>query len=372
MLTLFNTIVTWLRGLRYTKHVLFAVIVAVSLLIAWLFGLHQEWFLVAALLAISVGIYALIKRRSRRTSNRRAVTPLSDDTAELPIIVENEPPADFHKGRRLVVDTAGNTLLVVDKITTTRRHVLSKPVRTTSRTQTMLSAGHLVNKRVAKRSSFEPLETESEIKVFLRLQWFSHAPKQILVAVCSVILLGALLVGFTQSVVSPGWTLVGLLATVIVAAGLYLWVWIPWAYQWLIVTNERALLIYDPPLWLNGWANTTEFGSVTLFNERDQHGFVNWCLAKLGQTQYGIIQGDTPAQDGDEWIRNGVRYVPHFKDIKRVLDGQLAAFQQTQSEQHEEDMDFQRRQAEAIEATAVAAVELRDMVKQLTSDSNGF
>jgi hypothetical protein len=358
---------------------------------AWFFG-WLEWMMLATLLVgggYGIAWYAK-QRRAYTASNTHEVSYMhnpSQDTVEMPVVgrfgIQKRPKRNQ---RRLFVDSTGHTWLVYERHEFPRQRVFGKKTHTVTRGDIRLANTLLVNDRAVRRSTFEPIASEEDIFVYRRLHWVSHGPAQIGVVLTTGALIIALLIGSVTSLIEPVVAATSTIIVLLTGAGAYLWYWIPWAYRWFIVTDERILLIYDPPLWLKGNVQSIPLSQINFFNAFDQHRVFTWMLEKAGLPAYGVIGGDTPAQDGDEWIRRteatdeqdketgakihrGLRYVPHFTEVKQTLDTRLAARQQEADDRYEEDKDFQRRQAEASEAERDATFEIRDLLKQhLASD----
>ena len=351
-----------LRSFLWARAFIIGGLGIAGLVAAALMGFARTYLLLLALAVFGFTLYGALRLRQRRVLSRTRFVGFGspDDTAELPAI-------DGSKPRELIEYEDGTTSLVVRERKIVRRHVFAKPERTMVRSEIELADSYLVGKRLAKHSTFKPIQGESKVFVFTRLHWVEHAPLQIaLVAAAIAVTVGLCLTAAfgALSVSAAGWLLIWLVLMLAAAAG-YLYVWIPWAYTWLVVTDRRIMLMYAPPLWIEGSPmRAVLFTDVGTSNHEDQHGFTNWLLGKLGQTPYGIIQADTAADKGDEWVNEGIRYVRHPEEVKRVIDERLLAIKSLQlQERHAEDMAYQRRQAEAAEETLGATREMRDLLR---------
>ena len=180
-----------------------------------------------------------------------------------------------------------------------------------------IELGVEVNRRLIPMLRTKPQsEREDKILYLQRLHWWSHGPKQLLVA-CSWIVglvfgsigLASLNLPTWQDVsiyASLGWTLLCVIVFFIIQ--------IPWMFTLLLVTNTRVMLIYRPPWPLQ--ENEKEIQLTDLINPE-----VN--ISILGRMlKFGTAHGETAAQKRDEWMRDGLHYIRYPWQFKEALVSQ--------------------------------------------------
>lgn len=164
-----------------------------------------------------------------------------------------------------------------------------------------------IDERCVLRGMPMPILGEDRILYFQRLQWLSHGPRQMIVAALTILLT----VGITKVT-----NILGGLGILVVGAFCYWCVRMPWSYKWLIITNQRVLLLYQPPLGLPGYAKPALFQKITSCNQIDRYLF-KWLKC-------GTINGETAATVTDDWFREGVKWVKYHAWVVATINGQVA------------------------------------------------
>lgn len=242
------------------------------------------------------------------------------------------------KARELIRGDDGEQYLVLRSIDSFRPKTWRRKQYRVVTHRYRLDNSPLVDPRLAHRPAVKPVEGEEAIYCLSRLHWFSHGPKQILIALLAVLVVAG------GGVIDIGYDAFGLprLVLVLTVSAILGWlaleyfrVWMKWAYRYLIITNRRVMLIYDPPFNLPGEEPYVLISAIKTTHPEDQSWWGNW----LG---YGIIQADTAADKGDEWINEGVRYVRRGQEVSNKLSAlQLAINRPPETVAQREDQELQ-------------------------------
>ncbi len=155
-----------------------------------------------------------------------------------------------------------------------------------------------------RRSNFAPIVGENEIHHFRRLDWISHGPLQLLVAIIGV------------SATFGATLYLGTWATMVVAllsAVIYWWVWMKWAYTYLILTDVRVQRIFDPPGLLAGTVDSSLLIKLVGAISKDPHWYTNLFRC-------GTLFSETAGQSVDAWIREGVEYVRDHHKVRDMME----------------------------------------------------
>lgn len=342
--------ITWATPRRRLATVT-SCMLATTAIVAYVTGMIAEYvaLLVLWLVGGVIYLFGFRRRRAAAVTPEPSQAPLDEDrTMEIPILDTSVRPPG--KQRQLVDYTDGTKRLVIHKRSVLKRRIFGGQV-SWSTSEIALRPGLLMNAKLARQSSFAPIPTESEALIFTRLHWWSHAPKQLALFAVALGVTGvSLYLGFTRTGIE-GW-MIGLawIVLMVILAGAYLIVWVPWYYTWFVVTDRRIILAYTPPLWLAGTpAQSSPVKNILTSNHIDQtgiHAIINWILGLrwISITQYGIISADTAGDKGDEWLNEGIAFMRHPALVKDIID-ELAIGQSTRTEGYQSD-DADRQNAQ--------------------------
>jgi hypothetical protein len=264
------------------------------------------------------------------------------------IILEEAPTGRRKrmKRRELIEYDDGNTYLIVNVVKKFKTRVWQRPSKTVETFEYLLYEQGLVHKKLAKKAEFIPVAGENSIRVCSRLHWMQHGPAQLGVLAIALFATGAWLWTTAQlSNVEALWLMLAWLGVMIGCGTAYLRVWIPWAYHYLIVTNVRIMLVYKPPFGLPGTMASLKIGDILNVETVDQSPgrfipSLGNLLPNFGLTGYKILKGDGAAQ-GDDWFRNGIKYVRNAEEVENIITSAQAEAAVVVNERHTEDMDHQ-------------------------------
>ena len=134
----------------------------------------------------------------------------------------------------------------------------------------------LVDHRHARKVPFIPLDDEDEIRCLMRHNWWSHGPKQVVLLAIWLVGVGALSISLVFADVAWGTAIVIIeVAWTVFWATRYYPVWMRWAHDWIIVTDKRLILIYDPPFKIVGDQKTVMLSSIITVDAQDSSWFQN-------------------------------------------------------------------------------------------------
>jgi hypothetical protein len=262
-----------------------------------------KWWYVFALLACA---WIWVSRRFFKKSQNELKTNPSphepDEVSPTVVMKKRRWRTPLVNSREVVVLPDGTNEFVVHSELRHRegwsRTVVSKDTRVQ-----IIDNGFVDIRLLERTKRFEPIAGESEIHHFRRLDWISHGPHQLVVAV------GGLAAAYWASALYGGVVTLAILA---VTAGIYWWLWMKWAYEVLVITDVRMQLIFDPPLNLPGSAPSSPLARLQGINGNDQSWFANFCKC-------GIVSSGTAASVADKWIENGVKYVRDQHRVSNML-----------------------------------------------------
>lgn len=179
--------------------------------------------------------------------------------------------------KRRVVTQGDQKYLVILRSEVTERGTFGRKIDWNNKVHHLrLLKNGLVDHRHAKKVPLIPLDDEDEIRCLMRHNWWSHGPKQVILLVIwltGISLLSLPLI-FTQTdwwlaivVIEMVWT--------IFWATRYYPVWMQWAHDWIIVTDKRLILIYNPPFKIVGDQKTVLLSSIITVDAQDSSWFQN-------------------------------------------------------------------------------------------------
>jgi hypothetical protein len=169
-----------------------------------------------------------------------------------------------------------------------------------------------VDIRLATKIPISPTDRETKIYCLERLHWWSHGPEQLAIAAGT---LGLIVLILLLGSSSNDWaTKLAVIFVILVAGGIwYFFVWMKWAYRFLIFTNKKIRFPYVPPLNLPSNDPSTDLVKLT--------GGMNQKASWWGRTiGYGTIRTETVADVVDDWLLKDVRYVKNHTRKARILD----------------------------------------------------
>lgn len=177
-----------------------------------------------------------------------------------------------------------------------------------------LADSPMVDTWLAENISFRPVQGESEIHCLTRLHWWSHGPKQIGIAALGLLLTLAIWIvpSWANLDISTSYKALAFLLVVVATAITYYVVWMQWAYTYLIVTDQRITQIYKPPFKLPGEKPPILLRNIQTSNAEDASWFGNI-------VGYGKVVGDTAAQEGDDWLNQGINYVRKHEEVVDLI-----------------------------------------------------
>jgi len=168
-----------------------------------------------------------------------------------------------------------------------------------------------VNKRLAKRIPFFPVDSEHKILWLRRNHWWSHGPVQLLILTVGFGVLMFLAVIYPSL---PGAVMMWLATCwCILCALVYYALWIKWGYHYLVMTDVKLRYPYTPPFFAH--LNMPEVNLDQL------KGGVNYDKTQLGRILgFGSLKSDTPGnnQKVEGWLGN-LRFIPHCEAFARIL-----------------------------------------------------
>lgn len=190
-------------------------------------------------------------------------------------------PASFKylgSPKRKVIKHDGKKYLVIARSEITERGAFNRKTDWNNKVHDLrLLKNGLVDHRHAKKVPFIPLDDEDEIRCLMRHNWWSHGPKQ--VALLAIWLVGVGVLSLPLIFANTDW---GAMAIVIIEmvwtvfwATRYYPVWMRWAHDWIIVTDKRLILIYDPPFKIVGDQKTVMLSSIITVDAQDSSWFQN-------------------------------------------------------------------------------------------------
>jgi hypothetical protein len=169
-----------------------------------------------------------------------------------------------------------------------------------------------VDIRLATKIPILPTDAEAKIYCLERLHWWSHGPAQIgiivaILAALALVVPSILLSGDTVAAWIPA------LVLTIVGGVWYFFVWIKWAYTYLIFTNRKVRLPYRPPFNLPSETPSTDLTKLTGGTQPK----AGWWGRTVG---YGTIRTETVADVVDRWLLDKVRYIKRYEEKAQLLD----------------------------------------------------
>lgn len=190
----------------------------------------------------------------------------------------------------LTAESRANELVKVDPLKRFSKRVLVSRDR-----PLQVARSSLVDPRLVRRLRTEFGEGETHIDYALRLYWMPRIPKQALIA---SVWLVALVLQIWIAVNASDWVALVvtdsvMLAWTIAAGALFVRTWGPWYFTYLVVTDRRIMLIYNPPLlFKDGLKESLRSAASNATSESSGLGRI---------LDYGDIKVDTPSQH-DQWL----------------------------------------------------------------------
>lgn len=350
-----------------TRVILLTVFMTVlCAVVAFFTGLMTEFLVLFAVFTAGIAIYQLRAVRGKSVLRQQSGGDPPDEydedqTMTLPVIDQRPGPGE--KLRHVDAMNDGTMRLVIHKRRTTRKGlpILTKRQDTWERFEIGFTPSHIVNARLVRKSSFEPVQGEEKILVMTRYHWWSHGPHQLMWAGAALLATVAMITVLVIAPPTDGSATTIWLSTVawLISLGYVGWqyvlVWIPWYYTWLVITDRRVLEQYAPPLWFEGTpVQSVPTHRIISSNWHTQNGTINWIFdfEWLRLTPFGVVEADTAADRGDEWLEAGIKYVRHPEDINQIING----FGVKESLEADRDRDYGRQTAEGV-------AELRDLMR---------
>lgn len=239
----------------------------------------------------------------------------SDATTEDGINKKIPDPTSFKylgSPKRKVVKHDDKKYLVIARSEVTERGMLGRKVSWDNKVSSLhLLKNGLVDHRHAKKVPLIPLDEEDEIRCLMRHNWWSHGPKQ--VALLAIWFAGVCILSLPLLFAETSWgiviTIIGAIWTVFWATRYYP-VWMRWAYDWIIVTDKRLVLLYKPPFNIVGDHKTVLLSSIITVDTQDSSWFQN--MIGCGSMQVRTADKD---QNLDELLV----YVNQHKRVSELL-----------------------------------------------------
>jgi hypothetical protein len=175
---------------------------------------------------------------------------------------------------------------------------------TTNDVESIIIDNGFVDEGLLLKSNFVPIDGEEEIYHFRRLDWFSHGPLQLLI----------LTIGVVATILANQYLDVrAVLACAFLTVITYWWVWMKWAYKYLVMTNARMQLIFDPPFSMPGSVDSSPIDRLVGMRSVDPSWFTNLF-------NYGSLFSETAATDIDKWIKDGVKFVRDHRQVRDMIE----------------------------------------------------
>lgn len=303
---------------------LIAVIVAFFTPLPW----WAVWVVLIAIAAIiRVVKYPMHRPRTPRVVEQTAEPPSQppaaepDDTQELPIhpagVVGTQT---YDHNPRLApcevfTDSDGMEHYAVRQTSvTTDGWIPGKRAKTwhvTTRS-VVLDKSPLVDSRLVLRSSLNPIGSETRIYYLQRFDWWQWGKRPIGIvvsmAVLSIIL--AVELGGPLSVYLSanclGW---------LVALGFCFAAWITWGHIVLVLTDQRLLLLHNPPFpFIQDQTTDKLLRLISTFDKRSSR------LAKtFFNDRFGTIKAGTAEQAEEDGWMHGLKYVRHYAELQLLV-----------------------------------------------------
>jgi hypothetical protein len=259
------------------------------------------------------------KRESPSTESK---PDLSDEEAFEAMIPDPSSFKRLRRPKRKVIKFKDEKYLIISRSEITERGMFGVKLDWNNKVSDLrLLKNGLVDHLHARKVPIAPLDDEDEIRCLMRHNWWSHGPKQLLILLYW--LLGICVIVLALSSVDRNWgaapittgaiTVTGILWTVFWATRYYP-VWMQWAYDWIIVTDKRLILTYDPPFKLPGKNKTVMLASIITVDTEDPNWFQN--LIGCGKVQVRTADND---QELDELLE----YVNRHHEVRELLISSL-------------------------------------------------
>jgi hypothetical protein len=178
----------------------------------------------------------------------------------------------------------------------------------------MFEASPLIDIGKVRRVRFDILDRENRLIYFRRLHWWIHGPKQIGVSLLWLLVTIMLIAGILRTDVNAA---SGLLLTLMLWLAAFVAVtvriWFRWFFTYLIVTDKRLILHYNPPI-LPKVAPELLLANVTNTSSKDQS-----IIGK--RLHFGKLLADVPGFS-DEWAHM-LEYVVYVHELKATLTEQV-------------------------------------------------
>lgn len=183
-------------------------------------------------------------------------------------------------------------------------------------TTLVFATSPLIDTNKILRVRFDILDSETRLLYFRRLHWWMHGLKQItltvvwltgVVALLSIVASSSIDVASFWLIVLCIWSAVYLVVT--------LRIWFRWLFTYLIVTDKRLVLHYDPPV-LPRAIQELSLAIVTNTASGDQS-----IVGK--RLNFGKLLVDVPG-DKDQWAHS-LRFVSHVHALKAAISELIGA-----------------------------------------------
>ncbi len=224
--------------------------------------------------------------------------------------------------RRKVINFEGKKYLIISRSEITERGMFGVKLDWNNKVSDLhLLKNGLVDHLHARKVPIIPLDDEDEIRYLARHNWWSHGPKQLLILLYW--LMGTCVIAWAFMSVDRNWDAAPVTSLVIFIAGSawtafwttrYYPVWMEWAYDWIIITDKRLILSYNPPFKLPGNNKTVMLASIITVDTEDPSLFQN--LIGCGKVQVRTA-------DNDQEIDELLEYVNNHHQVRELLIGSL-------------------------------------------------
>jgi hypothetical protein len=325
---------------RYTKAGIAAALVLIIFGIFLMLADVWPWVRAAAFILgmiILVGLVYFPMAYEAKLKEEQVTTPTTEKTTVLPVLNNPEAKATItvppkprvpprlsgRPGSRLhellrrqkvirQVKVADEKTFLVIVLYTRIRLGLFRYKWDVERWQLELVDSPYVNKRLARRIPFFPVDSEQKILWLRRDHWWSHAPVQLLIIAIGLGVLDLLtLIHVPLPNLAMAWLVAGWCLLCIVV---YYALWMRWGYHYLVMTDVKLRYPYTPPFFAR--LNMPEVNLDQL------KGGVNYDQTPLGRILgFGSLKSDTPGsnQKVEGWLGN-LRYIPYCEAFARILN----------------------------------------------------
>lgn len=213
------------------------------------------------------------------------------------------------------IDEEGRVFLCVTTVTHKKESLFKKRVPTYVKSEYELMSSELVDVGLAEKVSVALLTSESKVHCLTRLHWWSRGPQQIMIGLLALIAVVTwMLIQWKTSISAGSLVVNSTTALWLTGCAIAYWVvWMMWAYLYLIITDKRVMLVYNPPFGLAGNIQKVFLSDLRGSHAKDQ----SWWHNQIG---CGMVKGETAAAEIDAWIRKGIKNVKKHQKVSGLLD----------------------------------------------------